>query len=381
MKIELKWVLAALLAMSGAGTLGQTLPDNVVRVGNREYLVGEPAAVPVWAAPFDQDLYITISSDGRTLMFDSSRPGSLGEEDFWMSTRESLTSAWSEPTHLGSPINTIHDEYHGRLSPDGLSFYFKSNRPGGHGDFDLWVATRTSSATPFGAPTNLGPNINGPENDGPATVSGDGLTMVFASYRPGKLGQAYGFWISTRPQPTAEWGTPTLLDEPIGSTFFDVVPCLSADGLMLFFGSNREDDGFVNAWVAVRPDRFAAFGEPALLRSLVDPEGLRSREPVGLSADGTILYYIYFRDLDRNAGILNQVSLTRLPRLGGPSVKGEGRVEFDLFGRDGVDYAVETSSDLRTWNSWITTNTTQSVRLVDSIPQGQAPRYYRALIP
>ena len=41
-------------------------------------------------------------------------------------------------------------------SPDGLSLYMASNRPGGHGLLDIWVAHRESTDAPFGAPENLG---------------------------------------------------------------------------------------------------------------------------------------------------------------------------------------------------------------------------------
>ena len=37
-------------------------------------------------------------------------------------------------------------------SPDGLSLYMASNRPGGKGGLDLWVATRASTGDPWGAP-------------------------------------------------------------------------------------------------------------------------------------------------------------------------------------------------------------------------------------
>ena len=50
-------------------------------------------------------------------------------------------------------------------SPDGLSLYIASNRPGGRGGLDIWVATRSSTSSPWGAPTNLGEPVNSASDD------------------------------------------------------------------------------------------------------------------------------------------------------------------------------------------------------------------------
>ena len=41
-------------------------------------------------------------------------------------------SAWSTPVNLGPTVNSSFTE-HPALSPDGLSLYFATDRPGGHG--------------------------------------------------------------------------------------------------------------------------------------------------------------------------------------------------------------------------------------------------------
>src|SRR5688500_5489461 len=50
-------------------------------------------------------------------------------------------------------------------SPDGLSLYMASNRPGGNGLLDIWVARRESTSAPWGAPENLGEPINSAADD------------------------------------------------------------------------------------------------------------------------------------------------------------------------------------------------------------------------
>jgi WD40 repeat protein len=64
-------------------------------------------------------------------------------------------------------------------SPDGLSLYMASNRPGGHGLLDIWVAHRASVDAPFGAPENLPAPINSAADDFcPTPVHGKGLFFV-----------------------------------------------------------------------------------------------------------------------------------------------------------------------------------------------------------
>src|SRR5215204_6499550 len=72
-------------------------------------------------------------------------------------------------------------------SPDGLSLYIASNRPGGLGGIDIWIARRASGAAPWGAPVNLGAPINSAANDFcPTPITGGGL--FFVSTRAGFCG-------------------------------------------------------------------------------------------------------------------------------------------------------------------------------------------------
>src|SRR6185295_12903280 len=61
-------------------------------------------------------------------------------------------SDWSLPQNLGASINSASNEQHPALSPDGLSLYFSSDRPGGAGGFDLWVSRRASTPSSWQSP-------------------------------------------------------------------------------------------------------------------------------------------------------------------------------------------------------------------------------------
>src|SRR3954471_8790864 len=69
-------------------------------------------------------------------------------------------SAWSAPVNMGGSINTAYNDWHAAISADGLTIFFSTDRPGGFGDFDLWVAERPRPNADWGPARNLGPNIN-----------------------------------------------------------------------------------------------------------------------------------------------------------------------------------------------------------------------------
>jgi hypothetical protein len=50
---------------------------------------------------------------------------------------------WSAPVNLWRPLNGDFGDRSPALSFDGKTLYFSSNRPGGSGKADLWVATRS----------------------------------------------------------------------------------------------------------------------------------------------------------------------------------------------------------------------------------------------
>src|SRR5580765_5344319 len=64
-------------------------------------------------------------------------------------------SDWSTPVNLGPTINSASSDQEAGISRDGLSLYFASNRPGGFGGFDMYVSQRASVDDPWGSPMNL----------------------------------------------------------------------------------------------------------------------------------------------------------------------------------------------------------------------------------
>jgi Tol biopolymer transport system component len=86
---------------------------------------------------------VSVRFDGREVFLFSSRTPSFGGFDLWTSTRETVFHPWSVPTNLGSVINTAANEGAPHITSDRRSLYFQSNRGGGFGGGDLYVTTRT----------------------------------------------------------------------------------------------------------------------------------------------------------------------------------------------------------------------------------------------
>ena len=89
-----------------------------------------------------EDGHPNVRRDGLELFFFSTRPGTLGMADIYAASRARTSEAWSTPVNLGSNVNSAAAETRPSLSWDGTTLYFGSTRPGGEGAADHFVTTR-----------------------------------------------------------------------------------------------------------------------------------------------------------------------------------------------------------------------------------------------
>jgi hypothetical protein len=356
------------------------LPTNVVNLGDRELQFG-PLSAPIWAAARKDDGDQMITGDGLTLFYGSKAPGGSGDYDIWMVTRTNLMSTnWSTPVNLGPTINSAGLDWGPRLSPDGLSFYLEGPRPGGHGKFDMYVATRPSLDVPFGAPVNLGPNVNSGYDDAGALVSADNRTLLFTSIgRPGGLGD-YDVWMSTRADASAPWGPARNLGAPINSSYIDFPVALSRDGSLLFIKSARPisigpEPGAI--YVSSRTGSDHPFGPPVVIQPILGI-GTGGADLSNLSDDGKTLYVGTYRTNCSDWAEVVQHSVTSLPQLMVEKDSAADSAQLELLGRPGATYEIQISEDLGSWTPWLTTNTTGTLRLPRSAATA-GQRFYRVL--
>ncbi|TES90930.1 MAG: T9SS type A sorting domain-containing protein [Candidatus Cloacimonadota bacterium] len=173
----------------------------------------------------------SISQDSSKLYLSSDRPGGLGGADVWVSE---YVGGWQVPVNLGGNVNTVSDEYEPSISSDRTKLYFSSYRSGGYGVSDIYVSEYVGGV--WQPAVNLGPNINTADNEGCPSVSTDGSKLFFVSDRPGGYGWT-DIWFAESSGDS--WMLPVNLGDSINSPDNDLTPCISNDGLKLYFASTR----------------------------------------------------------------------------------------------------------------------------------------------
>lgn len=128
----------------------------------------------------------TISTDKRVILFSARRQEAMGLEekehpDIFFAERLP-DGSWSAPQSVGPVINTPFTERSPFLHPDLRTLYFSSEGHGGMGGLDVFKTTRIGEGwTEWTKPVNLGPAINGTDNDWGYKVTTDGQLAYFAS--------------------------------------------------------------------------------------------------------------------------------------------------------------------------------------------------------
>jgi len=121
------------------------------------------------------DWHPSVSNSGD-LYFASLRKGGMGKADLYFSKFEN--DKYLKYENLGSIVNTEHYEWDPFISPDNKYLIFKSNRPGGYGDFDMYISLNVDNK--WTMPKNLGSIINSPIEDDAGDVTPDGKYLIFS---------------------------------------------------------------------------------------------------------------------------------------------------------------------------------------------------------
>jgi Tol biopolymer transport system component len=246
-----------------------------------------------------------ISKDGLSLYFQClSCPGGYGNVDIWVSERASIDDPWGPPQNLGPAINTAANDGSPALSSDGRRLFFDSDRTGGVGGFDIYVARRRHKRDNLGWQTavNLGSGVNTTANEQGAEylrsdenqAAGDfeddaneTATLYFASDRVGGPGLSDIYAIALNSDDT--FGVP-MLAEGINTQARESGPGIRRDGLELFFVSDRAGGfGGVDLWVATRASTSDPWSTPANMGQPINSE--KNEGGPALSFDGTSLYF------------------------------------------------------------------------------------------
>jgi len=145
---------------------------------------------------------------------------------------------WSIPRHLGNVVNSRGWESTPTLSFDGYSLYFASTREGGYGGSDIWVSHFDGKR--FLEPENLGPTINTEFNEQTPFIHPDDQTLYFSSNGwPGMGG--YDFFLSRR-NDTGGFAEPENLGYPINTIADEKGLLVNSQGTLAYFSSDSRPD-------------------------------------------------------------------------------------------------------------------------------------------
>jgi hypothetical protein len=239
----------------------------------------------------------TISKNGLSLYFRSNRPGGYGGFDIWVSQRYSLEDPWEPPINLGPTINGPGNEYCTTFSPDGHWMIFVSDRPEGCGMQDLWISHRHNKRDDFGwgPPEHLGCIVNSNANENGPFLFKDEATgqtlLYFSSGRAGGLG-LLDIYVSAAISDGEDtiFGPPSPVAE-LNTTYTDYQPSIRKDGLEVIFASNRPGSSgiYPDLWVSTRDSTLDPWSPPENLGPLVNSTAYDFHP--SLSFDGTTLFF------------------------------------------------------------------------------------------
>jgi Tol biopolymer transport system component len=122
--------------------------------------------------------YPSITKDGRIYYMSSIRKG-YGETDLYRS--EFIDGKYSDGQNLGGMINTKYIELDSFVAPDESYLIFCSDRPGGYGEYDLYVSFKDTDEV-WKEPINMGPEINSVESVTRPSVTPDGKYLFFCKH-------------------------------------------------------------------------------------------------------------------------------------------------------------------------------------------------------
>jgi len=238
---------------------GDSTPDLNIWVATRASVdepFGAPQELPAPINSAANDFCPTPLRGGK-LLFVSNRSTaeSCGQGDIYLS-RLHPKKGWLDPRHLrcapDGPNSSLDEQGPSLIEVDrGHQLFFSrsSAAPNPVVPGELFVSARPEGGE-FGPATAIA-ELNSPGNDIQPNVRKDGLEVVFSSNRDGGLG-AQDIWVATRNAFGAPWSTPVNVGAGVNTAAAESRPSLSKNARQLLFGRTPGPEGIGDIYVSTR---------------------------------------------------------------------------------------------------------------------------------
>lgn len=179
---------------------------------------------------FGIQYFPSITRDGQLVYTMRDQLG-RGDENLFVSQLEN--GQWSEPRDISFQINTERNEGTASISADGKTLVFTGcNRPNNIGSCDLYISYFENDD--WTSPILLSEEVNSKEWDSQPSLSADGNTLYFVSLRSGGLGK-HDIWVSKRKG--EGWLPAENLGAAVNTPEDDISPFIYLDGETLIFAT------------------------------------------------------------------------------------------------------------------------------------------------
>ncbi|GAB2464196.1 cell envelope biogenesis protein OmpA [Hymenobacter qilianensis] len=244
-------------------TAEETSDENLfIAKRNDDGSFGQPVSIsPLINTPYNEGAS-TISGDGKTLVFTScDRPGSVGSCDLYISRRTG--NNWSKPVNLGRNVNSPEWDSQPTLSADGRTLYYTSTRRGGKGQEDIYVTNLQPDDT-WSVARNVGEPVNTPGKDMAPFIHASGTTLYYVT--DGLVGMGGLDVYRCEMQAPGRWSEPRNLGYPLNTFENEASLFITSDNRRGFCSRSRATEPGVKQ-ERDRPVELFGFEVPAEVRA------------------------------------------------------------------------------------------------------------------
>jgi outer membrane protein OmpA-like peptidoglycan-associated protein/tetratricopeptide (TPR) repeat protein len=206
----------------------------------------DPQSVPGLCTSHDEYL-ATISPDNQYAFFTRKLPYTSMDQaeasddnirEYFMESQRQANGNFDEGTPMPAPFNKGQNQGGPTISIDNKSLYFTICRDEGGAKLNCDIYYSNFTNGKWTVIQNMGTAVNDATAwDSQPSIAADGMTLFFASDRAGGMGKT-DIYKTIKDPKTGEWSPPINLGAPINTPGNDKSPFIHSDSHTLYFSSD-----------------------------------------------------------------------------------------------------------------------------------------------